>query len=794
MGVAPAQLAPHHYQMLSVESGLTDEVIAARGYWTATTNAELRRHGFKSAEVIAPALMVPLHGPSGPLQLYQCRPDSPRFANGKPRKYESQNGVSPQLDIPPTMRHLVGDPKVPIWFTEGSKKADAAAVKGVLCASFSGVDNFRGKNDQRGTTILAALLEVALKGRRCYIAYDSDAWTNPNVCRAARQLGEWLEYKGAEVYFLNLPSVDGRKVGLDDFFAAGGTVPQALQTATKTPPGAAAAVPVKADLGTIIVNNREMRDVRRDAIAALAAKQPPATFVRDGELVYVYTDEHHGLSLRGHHRTSMQRALSDVANWVAERGGDDGHRVVTPPLDVCDSILALDSAPTGIPALKGIAYAPIVTDDGVVCEFGYHEESKWFMGSRMAPIPFEGDAAAAAKWILDEVLCDFPFQDSASRTNSLAMFLLPYFRASIDGPTPLHFIDAPGPGNGKSKLVEACLRAGFGSDLSTLSMGKDDEELDKAVTAALLAGVPAIWLDNVGRFLASDKIESAITEERVLLRPLGSPSLRPIRPRCVWALTCNNGRVKDDFLRRSAYIRLNAKMENPHERKFRHPDIVQWVMNHRAEIWGAVIVIAEAWIADGRPRAKGKKNNSFAKWFGVIGGVLEMLGHDDLMTNSSLMSQNIGKAVDDIAPVAEAIIEAYGEEPVMLKEILSVVNDKELLGSVVGDGGPRAQSTRLGHWLGKRHETVSDGFLVERFTPLKGMTRFKFSKILEKGEPCEPLPTPCAREERENLSCGIPIAPDTKFTNVHHEDGFEPNGGGHICKGSPQNDGQGEIL
>lgn len=113
---------------------------------------------------------------------------------------------------------------------------------------------------------------------------------------------------------------------------------------------------------------------------------------------------------------------------------------------------------------------------------------------------------------------------------------------------------------------------------------------------------------------------------------------------------------------------------------------------------------------------------------------------------------------------------------------------------MVGDGGPRAQSTRLGHWLGKRHETVSDGYLVERFTPLKGMTRFKFSKILEKGEPCEPLPTPCAREVREILSCGIPIAPDTKFTNVHPGGQFEPSGGVNVGGGSPQNADEGDVL
>ena len=171
-----------------------------------------------------------------------------------------------------------------------------------------------------------------------------------------------------------------------------------------------------------------------------------------------------------------------------------------------------------------------------------------------------------------------------------------------------------------------------------------------------------------------------------------------------------------------------------------------------------------------------------------------MLDRDDLMTNSTLISQNIGKAVDDVAPLVEAVIEAYGEEPVLLKEILSVVNDKELLGAVVGDGGPRAQSTRLGHWLGKRHETVSDGYLVERSTTVRGMARFKFSKIVESGGPFGPFSTPHAREGKENLSEATPIAPDTKSTKVHHEGVFEPKDVVDLHQGPPQIAGEGEDL
>jgi 3-hydroxyisobutyrate dehydrogenase-like beta-hydroxyacid dehydrogenase len=93
----------------------------------------------------------------------------------------------------------------------------------------------------------------------------------------------------------------------------------------------------------------------------------------------------------------------------------------------------------------------------------------------MAPVPFQGTAKEAAEWILDEILCDFPFQDSPSKTNALAMFLLPYFRASIDGPTPLHFIDAPVSG-GNLGAINGTL---------TVMCGGDAEAFERARPVAM---------------------------------------------------------------------------------------------------------------------------------------------------------------------------------------------------------------------------------------------------------------------------------------------------------------------
>ncbi len=72
---------------------------------------------------------------------------------------------------------------------------------------------------------------VPLNGRKVYIAFDSDLMEKSQVRGALARLSFFLKSKGAEVLFIFLPSSEGSKVGLDDFFAAGGTIVQLLKHA-----------------------------------------------------------------------------------------------------------------------------------------------------------------------------------------------------------------------------------------------------------------------------------------------------------------------------------------------------------------------------------------------------------------------------------------------------------------------------------------------------------------------------------------------------------------------------------
>ncbi len=227
-----ASLEPRHRAMLG-SSAIADEVIAERGYFTATRKVQLGDLGFPASQQIVPALVVPVWAPHGEVVLYQTRPDQPRMRHGRVVKYETPRDSRTTLDVPPRARPLLGDPSVPLFVTEGVKKGDALASLGLCAVAVLGVWNFRGTNEHGGKTLLADWESVALNGREVSITYDSDVMVKPAVAAAMARLAPALEARGAHVSFVYLPSGSaGEKVGVDDYLASGHTVDDLLGLAT----------------------------------------------------------------------------------------------------------------------------------------------------------------------------------------------------------------------------------------------------------------------------------------------------------------------------------------------------------------------------------------------------------------------------------------------------------------------------------------------------------------------------------------------------------------------------------
>ncbi len=192
------RLSPEHLRTLTEGSGLSQAIIVGRGYRTVSSKAELQRLGFSERQCRAPTLLIPVWGVGGEIVAYQSRPDEPRVSDGKAIKYETPRGTRMVLDVHPLVRNFLADPSVPLFITEGIKKGDSLAARGLCAVALLGVWNWRGTNDVGGKTVLADFESIALNGRRVYIVFDSDVMTNPVVHQALVRLDAFLKSRGAD--------------------------------------------------------------------------------------------------------------------------------------------------------------------------------------------------------------------------------------------------------------------------------------------------------------------------------------------------------------------------------------------------------------------------------------------------------------------------------------------------------------------------------------------------------------------------------------------------------------------
>ena len=91
---------------------------------------------------------------------------------------------------------MLGDPAMPLWITEGTKKADCGALHGLCIVALSGVWNWLGTNTAGGKMALADWRDVALNSRRVVIAFDGDMARKESVQKASHALAAYLAYQG----------------------------------------------------------------------------------------------------------------------------------------------------------------------------------------------------------------------------------------------------------------------------------------------------------------------------------------------------------------------------------------------------------------------------------------------------------------------------------------------------------------------------------------------------------------------------------------------------------------------
>jgi hypothetical protein len=488
-------------------------------------------------------------------------------------------------------------------------------------------------------------------------------------------------------------------------------------------PGGQAGPPGLPHLPEIQVNDRQLCELTDEAMqAVLAANTPPRLFQRGGLLVRLRVDPDSGAptleplleaALRGH--------LARVARYVRIDQTENDTRVtnVSPPLDLVRDV---GSLPTwdGLPPLTAVAETPVFSAAGDLVQApGYHPQARlWLhLSDRLTvpevpPWPTREDIDRAKALLFVDLFGDFPFADDASKATALAALLLAFVRQLIDGPTPLHLLDAPVEGTGKTLLASCISEVSTGRPVEAVAEASDDEEWRKRLTAVLLEGPALVLLDNLNRVLDSGALAAVLTARVWKDRVLGASKTARLPNLAVWLASGNNTRLSREVIRRTVWCRLDAGTDAPWERKeFRHANLLGWAKAHRGELVWAALVLCQAWVAAGRP-AGTQTLGMFESWAETMGGILDVAGVPGLLANAQTFRQQATDKVSEWRAFVAAWWAKFGGQGVGVKDLFNLACGEQLLDSVLGDKGEKSQRIRLGLALARARDRVLGEFRI----------------------------------------------------------------------------------
>ncbi|MBG9304244.1 DNA polymerase I [Corynebacterium diphtheriae bv. mitis] len=377
------------------------------------------------------------------------------------------------------------------------------------------------------------------------------------------------------------------------------------------------------------------------------------------------------------------------------------------------------------PPIEGIVETPILSENGnIVCEPGYNTETRRYVdlsedleGFYVPDAPTADDAREALETLL-EPSCDFPFASEADRTRAAGMVLTLLTRA-VCPTVPLHFVSANNQGVGKNKIVQVASIIATGRAAPPQKLPFSDEEMDKVIFSALLAGRTLLIFDEASSGLESEALASMITAEDYSGRTLGKSEHRSVpNSACVIAVG-KNASARKDMTRRTNPIELATDLVNPEARDgFKYPRLLEWVQEHRKPLLEAAHTMIRAWIVADKPAPpSGYDTGSFEEWYFTVGGILAFAGRSDLMEGVREWRKQADESeLEDLAHVAWLHRE-FGDKPFLAFAAQKAIEEANLdhefvpLPSVLWSV-ENATAQRLGRIYSGLQDRPFDGYVL----------------------------------------------------------------------------------
>lgn len=372
----------------------------------------------------------------------------------------------------------------------------------------------------------------------------------------------------------------------------------------------------------------------------------------------------------------MRGKLDRAAAWMRE--AKRGLQKASPPKDVVDDMLA---TPIALPVIRGVIGTPAFASDGTLdTTVGYQRSTQLYhepAGEPIQVVPQRPDASDVrrARMLIQELLQDFEFADTAGAAHAIAVVITAMAREMIDGPCPLFAFDAPTPGTGKTLLAQCLGIVIAGHAPAVMSEPRGDEEMRKRITSVLLDGMPMVVLDNVKRVLRSEALAVVLTSTTWGDRALGRNESLRLPVRNIWAVTGNNLQLDVDLARRTIWLRLDAKVDRPWQRSGFRNQLPEWAIRHRHELVWAFLVLIQHWITSGHRPWVGQPLGSYEVWSSLVGGVLEAAGINGFLANREQLYRRMDGETEEWRAFVRCWWDAFGERPVRCADLLPMALD-----------------------------------------------------------------------------------------------------------------------
>ena len=426
-----------------------------------------------------------------------------------------------------------------------------------------------------------------------------------------------------------------------------------------------------------------------DAIAALAFDEN--VYTKDGAIVRVIYETVSGCGIRvatakKMHTASILDTLTKVADWFRMDPKSEEWVKCTPPHVV---VLAVENRMTW-PALRplvSIITSPSLRPDGTILqEPGYDPQTGClFFPSCIFPTVDDDptlEDAREAMALLEEPLFDFPFAGPADKAAAIASIITLACRTAIQGCTPAFITTARTPGTGKTLQTDVASAIVCGRVSAKMSYPPDDIELEKVLASYAICGTQVVNFDNVKRDFGGGPLDRCLTaSDTVDLRVLGKSVISTLPWRTVIVASGNNVALTGDTSRRVLVIWIESELEKPEERTgFKHPELIDWVLENRAALAVAPIVIMRAWFVAGRPDMGCRPWGGFDAWSSIIPPAMVFAGAVDPMG-----ARAEAAGIEDTEKVALAgILDGWarlaGQKGMSVKEALAVLYPSRPMG------------------------------------------------------------------------------------------------------------------